>query len=88
MKFITEIQQNGAQQKFQGVQKSKRLDDVLMSKTDMTGSNHVSATCLHLPQAANTLSIKTIKKGNQMDLPIWVRRTRKHETDIPLSTFI
>lgn len=27
MKFLTEIQQNGAQQKFQGVQKSKRLND-------------------------------------------------------------
>lgn len=40
-----------------------------MSKTDITGSNHVSATCLHIPLAVNTLSIKTIKKGNQMDLP-------------------
>lgn len=44
MKFLTEIQQNGAQQKFQGVQKSKRLNGFLMSKTDITGSNHVSAT--------------------------------------------
>lgn len=70
MKFMTEIQQNGAQHKFQGVQKSKRLNDFLMSKTDITGSNHVPATCLHMPWAVNTLNIKTIKKGNQMDLVI------------------
>lgn len=67
---MTEIQQNGAQRKFQGIQKSKRLNYFLINKTDITGSNHVSATCLHIPQAVNTLNIKTIKKGNQMDLPI------------------
>lgn len=87
MKFMTEIQQNGTQHKFQGVQKSKWLSDFSMSKTDITGSNYISATCLHIPQAVNTLNIKTLKKGNQMDLPIWVRRTRKHETDISTQYF-
>lgn len=41
-----------------------------MSKTDIASSNHASAPCLHIPWAVNVLNIKTIKKGNQMDLPM------------------
>lgn len=44
-----------------------------MSKTgvtaDITGSNYVSATHLHIQSAVDVLDMETIKKGNQMELP-------------------
>lgn len=56
-----------------------------MNKPDITvdirGSNHVLATHLHIQSAVNRLDIKTIKKGNQMELPIWVRRTDVAEAE-------
>lgn len=72
MKFLTESRCSA---ETSGAQKSKRLNYFykVMSKTDtivdITGSNHVSATHLHIKSAVNTLDIKTIKKGNQMELP-------------------
>ena len=72
MKFLTESRCPAETAGGPEIKKTNYFHKV-MNKTDITAditrSNHVSATRLHIQNAVHTLDTETTERGNQMELP-------------------